>query len=164
MSKNKSENTKIEIKNFEEYEKATREGAELFNAGKYEEALGVFLAMVAYHPNNYKIYETLATIYLKTGDADEAARRLEQAYAILGKEKEIVIQMRDLKEVVAELDDLETLEKEYHASIENPQKSDDPAPVRLPIQMGLHYMATGDYKKAEELLTQHLERYQNSKN
>ena len=161
MSKSGDKTDKKEIKSFQDYETATAEGAKLFNAGDYQKALGYFLGMAEYNPDNYKVYETLATIYLKLGDFDEATLQLERAYALLGKEKgqDSVVKMRSFDEALSSLEKIETLEKEYQGTAKNSQDDLASSSVRLPIQMSMHYMASGDYKKAEELLTRHLESY-----
>lgn len=157
----KSKVTKVKIESFQEYENATAEGARFFNTGDYEKALGFFLGMAEYNSDNYKVYETLATIYLKLGDFDEATSQLERAYAASGKDKdeEFTMKVRNFEEVLSDLDKVEVLEKEYKESMKDSQEDSDPPSVRLPVQMSMHYMASGDYKKAEELLTRHLKSY-----
>jgi tetratricopeptide (TPR) repeat protein len=142
---------KLPITTFEEYEQVTKKAITHFNDKKYSEALEIFLSMAQYNASNFKVYEKLAYTYFHLNRLDEAKSSLEQAVLLRSKSGGYALKMPDFATTVKELPPLESLEKDYrdHSS------KKELIPTTLPIQIGLHYMATGEYKKAEEFLVKH---------
>lgn len=152
------------IKDFNEYSEKTRIGAEYFNNKQYDNALQIFLELADYNEKNYKVYETLALIYIKLKNIDAADEAFKKALSLYSERSQVKIQLQSFEETVARLDNIEKLHAMYQdestnypegAEIENPEKTIH----RLPIMIGMQYMAKGEFKKAEEFLITHREKY-----
>ena len=146
------------IETFEEYEKYTISAAELFNKKDYEKALEQFLQMSEYNYDNFKVHETISVIYLKLNRVEEAQKEYNIAIELMKKKNIDISSPRPFAEIIEEFEDIETLEEKYEviiASEEHKEKKN----TRLPIQIGMQYMAQGEYEKAVEFLNAHKEKY-----
>ena len=139
-------------------------GARLFNEQKYEEACGIFQELADYNATNYKVYETLALIYLKLENVTAAEEAYKKAVELYSKESRAPLKLQSFEEAVSQLESIEKLQELYESATENaPTAGDDvesdEAIHRLPVMMGMKYMAAGEFKKAEELLVKHRDAY-----
>ncbi|MDH4263716.1 MAG: hypothetical protein OEV78_11785 [Spirochaetia bacterium] len=155
------------IKNFNEYSEKTQKGAELFNNKKYEDALDVFLELSEYNTTNYKVFETLALIYIKLNNINAADEAYKKALELFSLQSGVTIKSKSFDEVVAGLETMDNLKLMYEKECENSNhtetksegQNEDITVHRLPLMIGMRYMAEGDFKKAEELLVQHRNKY-----
>ncbi|MDH4200764.1 MAG: hypothetical protein OEV66_10335 [Spirochaetia bacterium] len=153
------------IQNFEEYAAKARTAAELFNQKRYSEALTCFLDMARYHSKNYKVFETIGLIYLKLNNLAKADLALRKAKSLYSGKSKTKLSIKTFEEIIAGLEPLEKIESVYGERISGSdfasEQIQDESIHRLPVKMGLHYMAAGDFKKAEELLLQHKKKFFN---
>ena len=149
---------KKEITNYEEYEKYTLSAVEDFNKKDYEKALKKFNEMADYHKDNHKIHETLAVIHLKLDNFDEAEKEYKIMLDLMKKKNIEVYEPKPFEDVVNELADLKSLEKEYK-TLSKEKSEDIKDNSMLPIQISMQYIAKGDYEKAEKFLVEHKEKY-----
>jgi len=146
------------IETFEEYEEYTISAAELFNKKEYEKSLEQFLQMSEYNFDNFKVHETISVIYLKLDRVEDAQKEYNIAIELMKKKNINVATPRPFAEIIDEFEDMETLEGKYK-SITTDESSENKKDTRLPIQIGMRYMAEGEYDKAVEFLNTHKEKY-----
>lgn len=153
------------IKDFNEYSDKTHVGVELFNNKKYKDALKVFLELSQYNTSNYKVFETLALIYIKLNNIAKAEQSYKKALELFSQKTGGRFKIQSFEEAVSQLETIDELKTMYEKECEknndqqeNPEKSDNTL-HRLPLMMGMRYMAQGEFKKAEELLIQHRNKY-----
>ncbi len=151
-----------EIDNFDQYRAFTFDAVEQFNRSDYEGALAKFQEMAAYNPENRKIHETLSIIYLKLERLDDAQREFNTALELANRSTAVPLKLPTFETFVASLEDIEVLEKRYFQSEASETKTSAPEKAetssRLPIHLGISYMARGDYQKAEKLLLDYKEK------
>ena len=148
------------IKNYEEYEEVTRSALEAKKKKNYTLALEHLQRMAQYNNENYKVHEMLSSVLLELGNIDEADKEYRIALKLVEKQKggRIQVKMATFEEMVGGLREKEELEREYAELKEVIEKdSSDKTSNNLPIQLGIHLMASGEYGKAEELLVRHKE-------
>jgi len=150
------------IKNFDEYSQKTQTGAELFNQKKYEDAYSVFLELSEYNTDNYKVFETLALICIKLNKIDEAEKAFKKAADLFSKKSKVELKLKSFEEVITELESIDELEIQYQEKMKNhtpDSENSNNSFHHLPVMMGMHYMAQGNYKKAENLLVKHRKKF-----
>ena len=145
------------IKNLKEYTEKTNLGAELYNNRKFEEALIIFLELSEYNTDNYKIYETLALIYIKLNNLEEAEKAYTKARKVFSRKHKTNFELQTFDEIVSRLETLDKLKAMYES--ENDEIKSGNKSHQLPIKVGMQYMARGDYKQAEEFLLAHRKKY-----
>ena len=149
---------KNEINNYEEYEQYTLNAVEDFNKKDYEKALIKFNKMAKFHSENHKVHETLIVIHLKLNNFEDAEKEYKIMLGLMKKKNIEIYEPRPFEEVVNELEDVKSLEKEYKSL--SKQKNDEIKDnAKLPIQISMQYIAKGEYEKAEKFLTKHKEKY-----
>jgi tetratricopeptide (TPR) repeat protein len=151
------------IKNLDEYTEKTLRGAELFNENKYPEALEIFLQLADYNKKNFKVYETLAMIYLKLNDFSSAHDAYKKARELFAEQSSVKMELKTFDEAVNELESVDKLEALYDETAKKETEDNagerNPEIHKLPVMISLHYMSKGDYKKAEDLLVGHKEKF-----
>lgn len=145
------------IENFEDYKKYSQLGAELYNKKDYPRALKVFQELAKVNYDNFKVHETLAYIHLRMNQVEEADREFRVAMDIARRENGNFEKPKTFEELATEVGDQKTLETEYTTLL---KKSDEEVlgGSRTAIHLGILYMAQGQYKKAEEILSQYKNR------
>lgn len=141
------------IANLDEYQEITLSAVDEFNRSDYEGALTKFLDMAAYNQGNWKIHETLSIIYLKMGRIDEAEREFQTALELANQQKKVSLKLPTFDSIVANMEKIEILEQRYYSQENGAEEAISGS--ALPIQLGISYMAKGEYQKAEKLLLDH---------
>lgn len=176
MSKKNSVKKTRAIKNLEEYSQKTSEGAALFNEKQYSKALPIFLELAEYNAKNYKVYETLALIYLKLNEVEKADEALKTAMSLYSEKNNVKFSIKTPEETIAQWEKVEKLEEIYtsrlsektktkkakdneEAGSQENDKDENYSLHRLPVMIGMQYMVKGEYKKAEELLMSHKKKF-----
>ncbi|MES0489191.1 MAG: hypothetical protein ABUK01_04315 [Leptospirales bacterium] len=148
------------IQTFEEYEKQTISAAEFFNKKEYNKALEQFLLLSEYNYDNFKVHETISVIYLKLDRVEEAQKEYDIVIELMKKQNINLSETRSFAEIINEFEDIETLQGKYEDLTANEEsKETEKKSTRLPIQIGMQFMAQGEYEKAIEFLNAHKEKY-----
>ncbi len=135
------------------------EAADLFNKRDYPAALTIFRKLVVKNPDNFKLHETMAYAYLHMKDLGNAEKEYSIALKLAIKENPAIRPPRTFQDLVNDAGDQKQLEKEY-VQIMSAQPSREVLNGSLTaVNLGIVYMARGEYRKAEELLTRYRDRF-----
>jgi Tfp pilus assembly protein PilF len=150
------------LNNFDEYKVIAEEAADLYNKGDNPKALEKFKILEKHNPENFKIHETLSYIYLNLNDVPNAEREYKIALDLAGKQNENFARPLTFEALVKSVGDPVVVEKEFiRVMKEAPSEEVNlNQHTRTAIQLGVLYMAKGDYKKAEQLLTAFKKKYE----
>lgn len=141
--------------NTKEYEKLTYEAAEIFNRQDYKKALKKFLELEKANSKNIKVHEVLSYIYLQLHDIDKAQKEYNICRHLLSElHPEIeVATPKTFDEIVDDAGNLRDIEKEYKKIMRARKKDEIIDNFEVPAKLAILYMADGNYKKAEDILT-----------
>lgn len=143
-----------DISNFDQYKQLTIEAADLYNKEDYRGALPKFLELAKVNKDNYKIHETLSYIYLKLNRVDHAEREYQIAVKLAARQNGVVRSPMTFEDLVRQAGDFQKTRLEYENLMAQPPTKDGLINSKAAIHLGIHYMSRGDYKKAEEVLTE----------
>ncbi len=153
------------ISSFDDYRKISEEGSVLYNKADYKGALAKFTALAAANYNNFKVHETLSYIHLKLNDPANAEKEYRIALEIAKKENMPVPREKTFDEVVRDIKkeagDTKKIVNDYQKVMkEAVSPSEVQRHVGTAIQLGILYMAKGQYAEAEKILNNYKTRYQ----
>ena len=140
------------IQNFDKYKSVTDEAANLYNSGDYRNALRGFQELVKVNPRNRKLHETLAYIYLKLNDLKNAEREFQIVMQLAASGEGAAMPIRSFEQIIKDIGEPAKIEAEYKKVMTTGVSANEMVRSRAPIQLGMLYMARGQYKKAEEIL------------
>jgi tetratricopeptide (TPR) repeat protein len=154
-----------QIQNFEDYKKISDEGSRLYNEKNYKGAFEKFTALAKANYDNFKVHETLSYIHLKLNDPVGAEKEYRIALEIAKKENRAVPRERTFDEIVKDIKKETGDAKKIVADYQKVMKEAvSPAEVQMhvgtAIQLGILYMAKGQYSEAEKILQNYKTRYQ----
>jgi len=138
---------------YNEYKELTVEALELYHAGDFEEALFKFLYLAEHNPNNAKVHEMLAYLYLKKDNLEKAEQEYQIYKTLLVSENSYLeIPERSFEDVVQDAGDFEELSEEYNRIMSKDRELDLFEDGHIASALSLHYFARGDYQSAEQVL------------
>jgi len=142
------------ITSFEEYRDTTYEAVEDYNNKEYGKALEKFLSLAETNPTNPKVREVLVLVCLKLEMYDKAQEEYEIYMKLLAESmpKALIPKRKTFEEVVTEAGDQAKLEKEYKKVMKKTKNFDIRHSIDTASRLGVVLMASGEYRKAEELL------------
>lgn len=144
-----------EITSFEKYRDFAGKAADVYNAGEYKKALEMFQELSRVNYDNIKVHETLAYIQLKLNNVAMAEKEFEIVLELARKRNQLVHLPRTFDELVRQMGDVRELEQDYKRIMTAPVPKGELLQTRTAIHLGIHYMAQGKYKQAEEILVKY---------
>lgn len=135
------------------YKESVIRAADAYNKKEYENALEKFLALVELNPENEKVHETLAYIYIKLSDLKKADHHYKILLSLMKKKDPNFKIPLTLDEVIKELEHPKELEKRFFQIMKSEDVQSGVSGTRTSIQLSMHLMARGHYDKAEKVLS-----------
>lgn len=142
------------IASIEEYRDITYAAVDEYNRRDFEGAVAKFERLQEANPDNAKLHELLAVLYLKLGRLEDAEREIEacrQLFAAAHPEAPFPAR-RGFAELVEEAGDAEVLEAGFFEMMAREEAPDLVRDLDAAARLGIARMGRGEYEKAEAVL------------